>query len=87
MDNNLQNQTVSEHMAQASLAMRILQGLGLTVLNISGIGERPLIQIHPGQGCQQLKSGYVKHTLRDGRRVTERVSFVSGCQVRWEDRA
>ncbi len=87
MSKNLQNQTVIEQMAKANMAMRTLQGLGLTVLNISGIGERPLIQIHPGRGCQQLQSGYTKHIVRDGRRVTERVSFVADCQVRWEERA
>lgn len=87
MSRNKQNDTVNEHMAKAGMASRMLQSLGLTVLNVSGIGERPLIHIYPGRGCQQLQSGYTKHTVRDGHRVTERVAMVSDCQVRWEERS
>jgi hypothetical protein len=86
MNRDLQNQTVSEHMAKASLAMRTLQALGLTVLNISGIGERPRIQIIPGAGCNQLHPGYRRRLVNDGRRYTERVADVSGCLVTWEER-
>ncbi|MGD9861497.1 MAG: hypothetical protein AB7S90_15785 [Marinobacterium sp.] len=86
MDKNLQNQTVSEHMAKASLAMRILQSLDLTVLNISGIGERPRIQIIPGAGCNQLKPGYRRRLVNADHRYIERVADVSGCLVTWEER-
>lgn len=86
MNRDLQNQTVSEHMAKANLAMHTLQALGLTVLNISGIGERPCIQIIPGVGCNQLKPGYRRRLVNDGRRYTERVADVSGCLVTWEER-
>lgn len=87
MSKNMQNQLVIDQMTKANTAMHILQSLGLTVLSITGIGERPLIQIYPGRGCQQLQSGLTKTIVRDGRRVTERVSLVADCQVRWEERA
>ncbi|WP_010324354.1 hypothetical protein [Marinobacterium stanieri] len=87
MSKNVQNQIVIDQMTKANTAMHILQGLGLTVLSITGIGERPLIQIYPGRGCQQLASGATKHITRNGRRITERVSLVADCQVRWEERS
>lgn len=86
MNRDLQNQTVSEHMAKASLAMHTLQALGLTVLNISGIGERPRIQIIPGAGCNQLKPGYRRRLVNADHRYIERVADVSGCLVTWEER-
>lgn len=84
---DMQNQTVSEHMAKAALAMRTLQALGLTVLNINGIGERPRIQIIPGSGCHQLRPGFRRRLVHDGRRYIERVADVSGCLVTWEERS
>lgn len=82
---NNQNAVIKEHLAQLNLAVNTLQALGLTVTSFSAVDGRPLVQIHPGRGCQQLQSGYTKHMIRDGRRIIERVSFVSGCQVRWEE--
>ncbi len=81
-----QNLTVTEHMSKATLAMRTLQALGLTVLTINGIGERPRIQIISGAGCNQLRSGYRRRIVNDGHRYTERVADVSGCLVTWEER-
>lgn len=85
MDNNVQNQLIKEHLAQLNLAVNVLQGLGLTVNSFSAVDGRPLVNISRGRGCDHLQSAYTKNMNRDGRRITERVAFVSGCQVRWEE--
>ncbi|WP_027853366.1 hypothetical protein [Marinobacterium litorale] len=85
MDNNVQNQLIKENLTKVSLAVNTLQALGLTVTSFSAVDGRPLVLINPGRGCQQLKSGYTKNAVRNGRRIIERVAFVSECQVRWEE--
>ncbi len=87
MNRNKQNDTVNEHMAKAGMATSTLQAMGLTVLNVTGIGECPRIQIIAGAACNQLKPGYIRKITHAGRRITERVADVSGCIVTWEERA
>ncbi|WP_027855232.1 hypothetical protein [Marinobacterium litorale] len=84
---DMQNQTILEQLANTQLAVNMLQSLGLSVLSIDKIGERPRIRIIPGVGCRQLRSGWTRRTIIDGRKAVENVAFVSGCHVSWEERS
>lgn len=86
-ESDLQNQAILEQIAKTHLAVNTLHSLGLSVLSINGIGERPRIEIIQGPGCEQLHHGWTRRTIRNGRHSRECVAFVSGCQVAWEEYA
>lgn len=86
-ESDLQNKAIMEQLAKAQLAVNQLHALGLSVLSINKIGERPCIQIIPGHGCNQLESVWTRRLVVNGHRSVERVALLSGCQVSWEGRS
>ncbi|SIQ30255.1 hypothetical protein [Marinobacterium stanieri] len=84
---DLQNQLITEQLSKTQLAVNTLQALHLTVLSIDKIGERPRIRILPGKGCEQLRTGWITRSIKNGLRFTEKVALVAECQVSWEERS
>jgi hypothetical protein len=82
---NNQNVILQSQLASVSSAVAFLASINLSIKKIL-LGEGiPRIEIACGGGCRQLQSGHVRHIIRDGRRLSERLTLVEGCQVRWTE--